>query len=351
LTNIGYSTAFTADPDPSNNNGTGTGNQVITTVATRADVATTVTGPASVFATSRFSYTIMVTNAGPSPASEVVVSDTLPAGVLFEFASDGGICEAGVVTWPALASLASGEAMNYTVTVTAPADGTLINTVASTSATSDSDLSNNDGSAPAAQVLTTVTPVADVATTLTGPTSVVTNAPFSYTVTVANLGPSDATGIVVSDTLPAGVGFVSASSGGTHNAGVVTWPPLVSLANGSITNLTVTVIAPILGSVTNTVASSAVPGDPDLSNNDGSAVAARVVTGVYPFLVLTGQSLPNGGFQVEFHTYPDTTYWILASTNLVDWVTLITTNSGDGHVIFIDLEAASYPQRFYRSSQ
>ncbi len=40
-----------------------------------------------------------------------------------------------------------------------------------------------------------------------------------------------------------------------------------------------------------------------------------------------------------------------ASTNLVDWVTLITTNSGNGHVIFRDMDSTNYPVRFYRSRQ
>jgi uncharacterized repeat protein (TIGR01451 family) len=350
LTNIVYSTAFTADPDPSNNNGTGTNNQVLTTVTPLADVATTVTGPASVLATTDYSYTLTLTNSGPSPASDVRVSDTLPAGVTFVSASDGGTHDAGVVTW-SLGSLDSGAASNFTVTVTAPANGSLLNTVASTSATADLDLSNNDGSAPAAQVLTTVTPVADVATTVTGPIVAITNAPIRYTVAVTNLGPSGATSLTVSDTLPAGATFISASDGGTQDAGVVTWS-LASLESGAATNFTLTVIAPAIGSLTNTVFSSAVTGDPDWSNNDGTAVAAQVVTGVYPLLLLTGQWLPDDGFQVEFYTYPDTIVSIQASTNLVDWdATLVTTNSGAGHVLFLDPDAARYPMRFYRSRQ
>jgi len=75
------------------------------------------------------------------------------------------------------------------------------------------------------------------------------------------------------------------------------------------------------------------------------------VTKVYPFLILTGQPLPSGSFQVEFYTYPDTIFSILGSSNLVDWATLITTNSGNGHVIFIDQDADLYPKRFYRSLQ
>ena len=88
-----------------------------------------------------------------------------------------------------------------------------------------------------------------------------------------------------------------------------------------------------------------------MSNNNGSATAARVVTEVHPFLALTGQWLPSGGFQLEFYTYPDTMFSILASTNLVDWTSLIMANSGNGHVLFIDQNAVSYPQRFYRSLQ
>ncbi len=349
LTNSVLSTALTSDLNAANNNGSATDAQVITTVSPLADVATTVTGPASVLAAADFSYTITVTNAGPSPAANVVVSNTLPAGGRFVGASDGGSNNAGVVTW-SIPSLATGAATNFTVTVTAPANGSLLNTVASTSTTVDLVAASNDGSAPAAQVLTTVTAVADIATTVTGPAIAITNASFSYTVTVANLGPSVATGVAVSDTLPAGVLFVTASAGGTHNGGAVTWS-LASLESAAGTNFTVTVLAPAIGSLTNTVSSAAVTGDPDASNNDGTTVVARVVTGVYPLLLLTGQQIPGDGFQVEFYTHPDTLVSIQASTNLVDWGTLITTNSGDGHVIFIDQDVARYPQRFYRSRQ
>ena len=134
------------------------------------------------------------------------------------------------------------------------------------------------------------------------------------------------------------------------NAGIVTWL-LPSLPGGATTNLSVTVFALGVGTLTNTVASFAVTRDPDWSNNDGTSGAAQVVTGVYPFLLLAGQTLPGAGFQVEFHTYADTQVAMEASTNLVDWVILITTNSGNGHVIFQDRDITNYPMRFYRSRQ
>ena len=49
------------------------------------------------------------TRNGPSAASNVVVSDALPAGVTFVSADNGGTESGGVVTWPAVASLANGQ--------------------------------------------------------------------------------------------------------------------------------------------------------------------------------------------------------------------------------------------------
>ena len=97
-------------------------------------MATTKTGPATVNAGQSFSYTLAVANNGPSAAATVVVTDTLPAGVTFVSATAGGTLSGNVVTWPAIASLASGASQGYSVTVTAPATGTLLNIAASTSA-------------------------------------------------------------------------------------------------------------------------------------------------------------------------------------------------------------------------
>ena len=72
---------------------------------------------------------------------------------------------------------------------------------------------------------------------------------------------------------------------------------------------------------------------------------------VFPAPTLTGQMIPGSGFQVEFSTLPNTTVLIEASTNLVEWETLVVTNSGNGLVRFMDQDVTSYPERFYRSAQ
>ena len=547
LSNTVASTSTTADPNVANNNGSSAGAQVITSVLPVADLVTTQSGPAIVTPLTNYTYTVTVTNPGPSTASNVVVSEALASTLTFVSASAGGTYLAGVVTWPAVASLAKGAATNFTITVRSPLSGTLTNTASSTSPTTDPNPANNNGSAPAAQVVTTIsalqiantsfganvqtlnwshtispgssrilivgvsidannatvnsatfnnilpltfigqtigsqtkvlmyrllnppvgtyavsinlntsvgvvggacslngvdqanpitafagntgtgtnatldiasalggividavapkTPqsaispgaaqtmewnlsaatysgagsssygapivspswslnssatwaiaavalksavvLADVATTVSGPPSVFVGDPFTYSITVTNMGTASATNVVVSDVLPAGATFVSASSGGTNNAGVVSWPTLTNFVNGARTNYTVTITAPVSGSLTNIVYSTAITADPDPSNNNGATAATQAVTPVYKFLSLTGQLLP-GGFQVDFNTFSNTLYSIQASTNLVDWSTLTTANSGDGHVIYLDSDSTNYPQRFYRS--
>ncbi|MCU0782567.1 MAG: DUF2341 domain-containing protein [Verrucomicrobia bacterium] len=214
----------------------------------------------------------------------------------------------------------------------------------------------NDGQTNSglATVSITVMPVvADINTTVTGPASVFAGANFSYTVMVTNAGPSGATSVTVSDVLPAGATFVSATAGGNHNAGVVTWPAISTLASGAAMSFTVTVTPTSNGGaiLTNFVASTAATSDPDLSNNNGTSAVARVVSTVYNRPTLTGQRLPGGAFQLQLTTAPNMTVAFQASTNLVDWQTLSVTNSGSGIISFMDYDAANYQNRFYRSVQ
>ncbi len=63
----------------------------------------------------------------------------------------------------------------------------------------------------AASVVTTITQVADLSITKTGPTTAVPGGRVTYAVTVANAGPSAATGVTVDDPTPAGLTLVSTS--------------------------------------------------------------------------------------------------------------------------------------------
>ena len=58
---------------------------------------------------------------------------------------------------------------------------------------------------------------------------------MDYTLTVSNIGNADATGVKITDPVPANTTFVSADNGGTNNSGVVTWTGLTVPAAGSAT--------------------------------------------------------------------------------------------------------------------
>lgn len=101
--------------------------------------------------------------------------------------------------------------------------------------------------------------------------------PLTYTLTATNLGPQQATGVTLTDTLPAGVGVAALStSSGTCSvaAGTVTCL-LGSLANGTSTIVTIRVTTPLSpGSIVNTATISAQQADPDPANNSVSLTTA-----------------------------------------------------------------------------
>jgi uncharacterized repeat protein (TIGR01451 family) len=99
--------------------------------------------------------------------------------------------------------------------------------------------------------------------------------PITYTLSVSNLGPGTAPSVSVTDTLPAGSGFVSASgTGWTCNfaTGTVTCT-LPSLALGAANPITLTITAPPVaspGTLSNTATVSSAASDPNPANNSST---------------------------------------------------------------------------------
>jgi uncharacterized repeat protein (TIGR01451 family) len=115
----------------------------------------------------------------------------------------------------------------------------------------------------------TVVPAADLAVAKAdGPDPVAAGGLLTYTITATNLGPAPSPSTTVTDPLPAGVSFVSASAGCTQAAGLVTCA-LGQLAAG--TSATVTIVVAVgpgaTGVLTNTAAVSGGAADPFASNN------------------------------------------------------------------------------------
>jgi uncharacterized repeat protein (TIGR01451 family) len=261
FTNAATVTSGATDPTPTNNS-----SSAQTIVMSQADLAITKTGPGSVARGTNASYTIVVTNGGPSDASSVQVTDPTPAGLTF--VSNTGDC---ATAFPcSFTSLPSGATRTITATFGVPAGyagpSPFTNTATVTAAATDPVPGNNSSSAQ-----TTVTSQADLAITKTGPASVARGVNVSYTIVVTNGGPSDASSVQVTDPTPAGLAFVS-NTGDCTTAFPCSFTSIPSGATRTIT-ATFSVPAGYSGPspFTNTATVTASTADPTPANNSSSA--------------------------------------------------------------------------------
>jgi hypothetical protein len=130
---------------------------IAVSVTASADVLVFKTGPASVHTGSNVTYTIIVTNHGPSTASNVVVYDQLPAGFSFVSATptESSVSN-NLVTWLAF-NLGNHKTTNLHITARSRGSGEFTNVAFSTSDTPDPNPANNDGSAVRSRATVNVT--------------------------------------------------------------------------------------------------------------------------------------------------------------------------------------------------
>src|SRR5262249_8328557 len=186
---------------------------VVSPVAPLADVSVAKDGPDRATPGTNIVFTLTVTNDGPSVATNVTLDDPTPPGGLV-FISNGGDC-----TTPFkcnLGTLAVGATRTVTTTFFVPSGYTtpdpIVNLASVTSPTPDPALGNN----PAQAAVGVRAPVASLTITKTNNgTTATPGATTTYTITVVNTGPSDVTGVRVTDPVPADLsGFTWTCSGG-----------------------------------------------------------------------------------------------------------------------------------------
>ena len=226
--------AGNADPNPGND-------ELLknTTVINGANLTLLKTGPANATAGDVISFTISASNVdGPDPATTFRVTDNLPAGVDFVFQSASGsnwACPAPAGTTlscdyfgPAIASGAAAPAITVSGRITT-GNGTITNgaSVASTDPnTGDPNLGNNGPS----QVIVSVAPGTDLranktmVSAATGLATYATGETVNLTLSASNLGPQNATGVTITDTVGADFSVNSLPGGcaGGTGAGPIT---------------------------------------------------------------------------------------------------------------------------------
>ncbi|AWH84816.1 hypothetical protein HYN59_06615 [Flavobacterium album] len=190
-------------------------------------------------------YTVTVTNNGPAAAENVHVSNAVPAGITaFSWTGTNGSSGTNTALDDTIASLASGETVTYTITLTVPAayTGNLVSQTAVTSDTPDptpgcTACTDTDLQAASADIVTTKT--------LAGGTTYTAGTDAVYTITVHNNGPSPALNVSVQDMVPAGLTAANASwtgSNGTSGTGNLTDVIALLAVNQTVTyNFTIPV--------------------------------------------------------------------------------------------------------------
>ena len=271
-TNTATVSTTTADPVPGNDSASQP-----TTVNTTADLSIAKTDSADpVNPGQAFTYTLTVTNNGPSDASGLTVSDTVPVGftissVTSALGSCGYVGNLAICTLPLL-PLSGTWTITVNVTVNASTPGGLYtNTATVSTTTADPAPGNNTATED-----TVVTPAADLSIAKTDSADPVNpGQAFTYTLTVTNNGPSDASGLTVSDTVPPQFTVTGASSGAgscgnVGNVVTCTLPTLANAGTWAITvNVTVNASTPG-GTYTNTATVSTTTADPVPGNDSAS---------------------------------------------------------------------------------
>ncbi|MFV8338095.1 gliding motility-associated C-terminal domain-containing protein [Flavobacterium sp. LB3P21] len=279
-----------AETDPSSGNNSST----ITPVpVAQTDLAVTTTvNNSTPNVGSNVTFTITASNNGPSDATGVSVSNVLPSGYTFVSASPS------TGTWTAptwtIGTLANGSTVTLDIVATVNATGVYANTATISGAETDPSSGNNSS---------TITPVPVAQTDLTVTTTVNNSTPnvgsnVIFTITVSNNGPSDATGVSVSNVLPSGYTFVSASpSTGTWTA--PTWT-IGTLANGSTVTLDIVATVNATGVYANTATISGAETDPSSGNNSSTITPVPVAQTDLTVTTTVNNSTPNVGSNVIF---------------------------------------------------
>ena len=250
------------------------------TIVPSADLGITKTdGVMNAIAGDLLTYTIVVSNTGPSSVTDAVVTDTFPAALSCSWTSvaaggaSGNSNAAGDLSDTLNLPASSGVTYTVTCTIDAAATGTLSNTATIASAVSDPDMSTNS----ATDDDTVLSAQADLQLTKTdGVTSAIPGQQLTYTIVASNAGPSSVTDAVVTDPFPAGLScsWTSVAAGGASGNSNTTGNLNDTLnlpVGGSVTyTVTCTIDAAATGTLSNTATIASAVSDPDMSTNSAT---------------------------------------------------------------------------------
>ena len=217
-----------------------------------------------------FVFTVSLTNPSASPVDVNFATADGTAVAAADYTATSGTltipagATAGTITVTVLNDTIFETNETFFVNLTAPTNATIADTQGV------GTITNDEGA------------VADVSVTKAGPATADGATSMAYTITVANAGPQSATNVVLTDTIPAGTTFVSATpSQGTCTGTTTTTCNLGSLTSGGSATVTLIVTSPLsTGPITNTATLTATEIDPVAMNNTSSVTTTVGATNI-----------------------------------------------------------------------
>ncbi len=237
-------------------------------------------------------FTLTVTNNGPSDATGVMVTDILPDGYIYISDNGASAYDSGTGTWT-IGNLANTNSVSLDITAQVKVSGDYLNNATVTGNETDSNLDNNDDDETVIP-----NPLADLSIdkTVNNATAEV-GSNVVFTLIVTNNGPSNATGVIVTDNLPSGFIYVSDNSGGNYNSG--TWT-IGNLAIGNSVSIEITAFVYANGNYTNSATVTGNEDDPDINNNEDNVTVGEIPVCDIQLVKNVNLSTQNVGSNVVF---------------------------------------------------
>jgi uncharacterized repeat protein (TIGR01451 family) len=245
-------------------------------------------------------YLIAITNNGNAAATSMTMSDPLPSQVRFTAVTTSqGTCSYDMGTHTVnctLGTLGIGSTINIQITTKALQTGTLNNTATVTASQWDPATGGNTASVSHSSIAEV-----DLSVSKTDSADpIYVSQTTTYTIVVKNYNtPISATGVVMTDNLPASMQFISATTSQgslitppVNSSGIVTANIGTLAINGTAT-ITITVRATVSGAITNTASASANENEATPANN--SASQTTTVNDATLLKVLLANQVLTGG--------------------------------------------------------
>ena len=259
LTNVVYVNSTTPDKNTTNNRANNT-----THVSPVCDIEVIkLVSVKKAYVGEELTWTIRVTNHGPSAALNVKVLEDIPDSLkLTKAIATKGAYNAKTQVWT-VGKMASGSSETLKIVTVVLSVGNITNPVEATTSTPENDTTNNR-----ANNTTEGIAIVDLAVfKYADKESYHVGDRIEWQITVVNYGPCDAHGVVASDVLPDGVKFISyKASKGSYDAATGKWD-IGTLAVGESATLYIYCEALVEGLITNEVNVTCNETDSNPSNN------------------------------------------------------------------------------------